>query len=345
MNTKKRNPQCAACGNLNTQKWGSRNGLKRYRCEQGHAFSIDFRPKPKLLGAYLAGPSVRNIAAESGLKKSAIAEHLKRELSALPQNELITKAYCTRFGGVLCVDGVYLRVRGHEMMPFISGIDFITHDVPAGIIDFAESGVAFERLFNILKEVGYPLRYVVADEAPALKPALRKVFPQAEVQLCQVHVLRNIRKTLHVTTKDESHLPFFRNIQELFRMAGETNRRTFFLELTHSQSLKDGEWEILKSIRSRWDDLFRFESIRKEGLACPRDNNLSEAYNQHFQSRMSGIKGFETISSAERFVNAWTIRRRFTPFRACGEHFKHLNGKTPFSQSRNPDLPYPDILL
>jgi len=95
MNTKKRNPQCAACGNLNTQKWGSRNGLKRYRCEQGHAFSIDFRPKPKLLGSYLAGPSVRNIAAESGLKKSAIAEHLKRELSALPQNELITKAYCT----------------------------------------------------------------------------------------------------------------------------------------------------------------------------------------------------------------------------------------------------------
>lgn len=319
--------------------------MKRYRCEQKHTFSVDFRPKLKLLGSYLGGPSVRNIAAESDLKKSAIAEHLKRELAALPKNEEITQQYCTRFGGVLCVDGVYLRVRGHEKMPFISGIDFITHDVPAGIIDFAESEVAFDRLFRMLREIGYPLRYVVSDEAPALKPALRKVFPQAEIQLCQVHVLRNVRKTLHVTMKDASHLPFFRNIQELFRMAGETNRRTFFLELMRHPSLKDGEGEVLKSIRSRWGDLFRYESIRKEGLACPRDNNLSEAYNQHFQSRMGNIKGFETISSAERFVNAWMIRRRFTPFRACGKHFKHLNGQTPFSQSRNPDLPYPDILL
>lgn len=328
-----------------TQKWGGRNGLKRYRCEQKHNFSIDFRPKPKLLGSYLGGPSVRNIAAQSDLKKSAIAEHLKRELAALPKNEDITKQYCTRFGGVLCVDGVYLRVKGMEKIPFISGIDFVTHDVPAGIIDFAESEAAFERLFRILFDAGYPLRYVVADEASALKPALHKVFPQGKVQLCQVHILRNIRKALHITRQDETHAPFFRNIQELFRMAGEDNRRAFFFELARSRSLTDGEWGIVKSIRSRWDDLFRFESIRKEGLACPRDNNLSEAYNQHFQSRMGNIKGFETISSAERFVNAWMIRRRFTPFRACGEHFKHLNGRTPFSQSRSPDLPYPNILL
>jgi transposase-like protein len=319
--------------------------LKRYRCDRSHGFSIDFRPKPRLLGSYLGGPSVRNIAAESGLKKSAIAERLKREFAALPKNESVTKEYCTSFGGVLCVDGVYLRVRGREMMPFISGIDFVTHDVPAGIIDFAESEIAFERLFRILRDIGYPLRYVVADEAPALKPALRKVFPQAEIQLCQVHVLRNVKRALHVTRRDETHLPFFRSVQELFRMAGEDNRRAFFLEHARSQSLKGGESEMLKSIRSRWDDLFRYESIRKEGLACPRDNNLSEAYNQHFQSRMANIKGFETISSAERFVNAWMLRRRFTPFRACGKHFKHLNGKTPFSQSRNPDLPYPDILL
>ena len=285
------------------------------------------------------------MAAESGLKKSAIAEHLQREFAALPKNESITKEYCTRFGGVLCVDGVYLRMRGHEMMPFISGIDFVTHDVPAGLIDFTESEAAFDRLFRMARDAGYPLRCVVADEAPALKPALRKVFPHAEVQLCQVHVLRNVKNALHVTRRDETHLLFSRSIQELFRMAGEDNRRAFFLELTRSQSLKDGEWEILKSIRSRWDDLFRYESIRKEGLACPRDNNLSEAYNQHFQSRMGNIKGFETISSAERFVNAWMLRRRFTPFRACGKHFKHLNGKTPFSQSRNPELPYPNILL
>ena len=307
---------------------------------------MDFRPKSKLLGSYLAGPSIRNIAAERGEKKSAVAEHLKRELASLPKNEDITKAYCTRFGGVLNVDGVYVRVRGMEKkIPFIFGIDFITHDIPAGILDFAESEPAFLRLFRILKEIGYPLRYVVSDETPALKPALVRVFPEAEVQLCQIHVLRNIRKELHITKKDVTHLPFLRSVQNLFSLAGEDARRSFWDTMARSATISDREWEILRRIRSRWEDLFRYESIRKEGVACPRDNNLSEAYNNHFQARMGTIKGFETISSCERFVNAWMIRRRFTPFRACGVHFKHLNGHTSFSKSRNPDLPYPNILL
>lgn len=330
---------------MHTQKWGSRNGLKRYRCSAGHNFSIDFRPKPKLLGPYLAGPSVRNIASHSDKKKSAIAEQLKRELASLPKNEDVTREYCTRFGGVLCVDGVYVRVRGYEMMPFISGIDFVTHDIPAGIIDFSESEAAFVRFFSILKDVGYPLRYVVCDEIAALPPALHKVFPRVEIQLCQAHIIRNIRKELHITKWNEAHLPFLRDIQKLFSLTGEKARREFFNAMVQNQTIKDGEWEILKRLRLNWSNLFRYESIRKEGLACPRDNNLSEAYNQHFQTRMAGIKGFETISSAEQFVNAWMIRRRFTPFRACGEHFKHLNGHTSFSKSRNPDLPYPNILL
>ena len=221
----------------------------------------------------------------------------------------------------------------------------ITHDIPAGILDFAESDAAFKRLFRILKDIGYPLRYVICDEAPAVKSALQRVFPGTKVQLCQIHVLRNIRKELRITRRDATHLPFLRSVQDLFSLAGEEARRNFWKEMVRSATINDGEWEILKRIRSRWEDLFRYESIRKEGLACPRDNNLSEAYNNHFQARMGTIKGFESISSCERFVNAWMIRRRFTPFRACGKHFKHLNGHTSFSKSRNPDLPYPDILL
>ena len=318
----------------------------RYRCREGHCFSVDFRPKPRLLGSYLAGPSIRNIAAERGEKKSAVAEHLQRELESLPKNELVTRNYCTRFGGVLNVDGVYVRVRGMEKkIPFIFGIDFITHDIPAGIVDVAESDAAFLRLFRILKDIGYPLRYVVCDEALAVKPALARVFPDANVQLCHVHVLRNIRKELHITKKDTAHLPFLHRVQNLFSLAGEEARRNAWEEMARSATMSASEWEIARRLRSRWDDLFRFESIRKEGLACPRDNNLSEAYNNHFQARMGTIKGFESISSCERFVNAWMVRRRFTPFRACGEHFKHLNGHTSFSKSRNPDLPYPDILL
>ncbi len=331
---------------MRTEKWGSRRGLKRYHCLEGHSFSIDFRPKPRFLGSYLAGPSIRNIATEQGLKRSVVAEHLKHEFLSLPKNEDITQTYCTRFGGVLNVDGVYVRVRGMEKkIPFIYGIDFITHDIPAGILDFAESEEAFERLFSTLRDVGYPLRYVVSDEVSALKSALKRVFPDAEAQLCQVHVLRNIRRELRVTKKNEVRLPLLRSVQYLFSLHNEVERKNCFEEMLQNTRIRSDEWELLKRIRLRWDDLFRYEVVRREGLACPRDNNLIEAFNNHFQSRMGCIKGFETISSAERFVNAWIVRRRFTPFRACGEHFKHLNGHTSFSKSRNPDLPYPHILL
>lgn len=264
----------------------------------------------------------------------------------MPKNELITKQYCARFGGVLCVDGVYVKVKGMpKAIPFIYGIDYVTHDIPAGILDFAENEAAFDRLFTILKDIGYPLRFVVADEAPALKSALARVFPGIGVQLCHVHILRNIRKTLHISERDKIHIPFFHEIQKLLVMQGAENRRSFWNEMARIRTIRDDEWEVLKSIRSRWGDLFRYESIRREGIACPRTNNLIEAFNNHFKTRSRSIKGFESLSSAERWLNAWMIKRRFTPFRECGNQFKHLNGHTSFEKSRNTDLPYPDILF
>ncbi|MDE2227403.1 MAG: transposase [Patescibacteria group bacterium] len=326
------------------QKWGSRRGLKRYRCEQKHNFSIDFRQKPKPFWLeYFAGVPFRTLASGREVSVGTAVRLLKEELAALPRNEDITKQYCTRWSGVVCVDGVYVKVKGMGVMVFLYATDYAKHDIPTGILDFAENGAAFLRLFTMLKDVGYPLRYVVADEAPALKGALYKVFPETEVQLCHVHVLRNIRAMIHLSETDAMLSPFYRDIKKLLDTEGEGRRRTIWQEMARAQTIRDGEWEVLKSIRSRWDDLFRYETARRAGFSCPNTNNLIEGYNNHFKSRVKSIKGFEMISSAEQFVNAWMIRRRFTPFRECGGHFKHLNGHTPFSQTRNPGLPYPDI--
>lgn len=332
---------------MRTQKWGKRRGLRRYRCPAGHNFSIDFRPKPEpFWKSFVAGIPLSGIAEQNDLTSGAVAKRLKRELLALPKNEDITKTYCTNFCEVLVLDGVYVAVKGlPKKIPFIYGIDFLTHDIPAGILDFAESEVAFLRLFLVLKGIGYPLKVVVCDEAMAVRPALRKVFPDAVVQLCQVHILRNIREELGLSSRDATHLPFFREIKTLLASHGEEHRQTMFKNIASRFDANETYWEILKSIRNKWEDLFRYESVRRQGIACPCDTNLIEAFNGQFKDRYRTIKGFETISSCERFVNAWMIKRRFTPFRECGEHFKHLNGHTSFSKSRNPDLPYPDLLL
>ena len=274
-----------------------------------------------------------------------MSDHLKRELLSLPRNEFITKTYCARWGGVLNVNGVYVKVKGYpKAIPFIFCIDFETHDIPAGILAEAENEEAFVKLFELLKEVGYSPALVVADEIAALRPALARVFPGVEVQLCQVHILRNIRTFLHLSKLDKTHLPFFQRIQILFKIQGEENRERYFQNICCVYDRNPLYFEIIKSLQGRWSDLFRFEAYRRQGFRVPTTNNLIEAYNNHFKSRVKSIKGFESFSSASSFLNSWMIRRRFTPFHECGKPFEHLNGHMSFEKSRNPDLPWPEIL-
>jgi transposase-like protein len=245
---------------------------------------------------------------------------------------------------VLCVDGVYVKVKGYpKAVPFIYGVDFATHDIPAGFLALGESEAAFERFFSVLKDTGYPLRLVVADEAPGLKGPLSRVFPGVPVQLCHVHAMRNIRTLLHLSKNDSAHLPFFRALQRLLATQGEERRREVFQDIAGRYTQYEAYWDILYSLKLRREDLFRFESMRKEGLRCPTTNNLIEAYNSHLKGRLKSIKGFERFSTASAWLNGWLLRRRFQPFRDCGQPFKHLNGHTSFEQSRNPDLPWPDI--
>jgi transposase-like protein len=271
-------------------------------------------------------------------------KRVKRELLMLPQNELITRDYCTRFAGVLNLDGVYIKIKGYpKAVPFIYGIDFETHDIPVGLLALAESENAFEKILEMLKEAEYPLYLVIADEAPALKPALARVFPSIEIQLCHVHILRNIKALLHLSLRDRTHEQFFRVIQRLLVLPGKGARLGAYRSIERQYGKLDLYSEILFSLWERWDDLFRFEDIRKQGLRVPRTNNLIEGYNAHFKARVDSIKGFESFSSASRFLNGWVLKRRFKIFRDCGKPFEHLNGHSSFEKSRNPQLPWPEI--
>lgn len=293
---------------------------------------------------YFSGVPLRTLARNRTLALGTIFNHIKKELELLPRNEDITKAYCSRWGGVLNVDGVYVKVKGYEKaLPFIFGIDFETHDIPGGFLATAENEEGYVRFFELVREAGYPLRLVVCDENPAIKAALARVFPGVEVQLCQVHVLRNIKALLHVSRTDTTHIRFFQRIWILFRIAGKENRGRYFQNICRMYDANSLYWEVIRGIMGRWDDLFRFEAYRKLGLRVPQTNNLIEGYNNHFKARVKSIKGFESFSTAALFVNAWIVRRRFTPFHECGKPFEHLNGYSSFQKSRNPSLPWPEI--
>jgi len=64
----------------------------------------------------------------------------------------------------------------------------------------SEDEAVFSQYFQTLKDLGYNLKIVVADDREGIKQALNKVFPYVRIQLCQNHYLENIRRLLKVRT-------------------------------------------------------------------------------------------------------------------------------------------------
>ena len=93
-------------------------------------------------------------------------------------------------------------------------------------------------------------------------------------------------------------------------------------------------------IEKRSNELFTYKQFKN----CPSTNNIIESYNSHLNGRLKTIKGFDSYVSAERWLNAWMIRRRTKAFTDCGAPFKHLNGKCSLSQTLKKDQKWPSIL-
>ena len=222
------------------------------------------------------------------------------------------------------IDGKFVKVRGYEKkIPFIYAIDYFKHYIPAGILVPGESYGAYLKLFHTLKDLGYDPRVIVSDEAPSLPSALERVFPRAKQQICLVHFLENIRILLKFRTVD-TYRNFFNELAPLFKRGVPFKQRLFVLEMQKEKYAEDLlVTHIIEEILNKYALLFAFEDFPN----CPSTNNIIEAFNSHLNGRLKTIKGFKSFKSAERWLNAWMIRRRTKPFTDCRGQFKYLNGK------------------
>ncbi len=248
------------------------------------------------------------------------------ELNQLPKNDWLTKTVCEpfRFSGILILDGKYVSVKGFDRkIPFLFGIDYLTHDIPHGDLFPAEDEAAFSQYFQTLKNLGYNIRIVVADDRAGLKQALRKVFPYARLQLCQNHFLENIRVDLKIRSLPTYEDFFYALKQYVFDGIKTDEQITEGLQYVKDKYAGDN-WmlnNILADIENRRNDLFAYRHFEN----CPNNTNLIELYNSHLNGRLKTIKGFQNLTSARRWLNAWMIRRRIKTLTDCENKFKHLN--------------------
>ena len=287
----------------------------------------------------------RKLGNENNLSGAQAYTRVTKELSSLPSNTQLTKTLCDpkRFSGILILDGKYVAVKGfNRKIPFLYGIDYLTHDIPLGELYVAEDAISFVQFFHRLLALGYNLTIVVADDRLGLKQALNKVFPLARLQLCHNHYLENIRKLLKVRTQP-TYQHFFNSLRLHVFLAG-INDLTIDQGLWHVMTRYAKQngllVNILGDIKHRRIDLFSYLTVKD----CPNNTNLIELYNSHLNGRLKTIKGFQSFSSARCWLNAYIIRRRTKTLTDCEAKFKYLNKHASLELTIKKQARWPDIL-
>ena len=212
------------------------------------------------------GVSFRKLADEHGMSHPQVYERVKQEMDALPENTWLTQQYCNRWSGILLVDGKYIKVKGYDKkIPFIYGIDYLTHDIPVGMLVPSENNEAFKRFFGMLKQCNYPLQIVVCDDViSALEPALLYSYPKAKIQLCHNHYIENIRQLLKIRTQPD-HRKFFHLLcKEIMDKEQTTKERNQALHTLFTKRAKKNttRQNILVDIHQRQHYLFAYKNVR-----------------------------------------------------------------------------------
>lgn len=322
------NPHCHWCGSFQTESKGVRNGKSRYWCTNClKYFSINhLEHKPLLWIPHIDGIPLRKLGDEIGLSPSQTYRKVLEEMERLPNNTWITQQYCNRYSGILVMDGKYIKVKGYDQkIPFIYGIDYLTHDIPVGILAPSENDESFKKFFRLLKTCNYPLQIVVGDDRVSLSRAMFYHYPKAIAQMCQNHYVENIRRALAIRT-DEKYHHFFNSLYKHIFSYYHRDKflSTAFFHLLHNRSNNDPILHtILMDIYQKRYQLFAYPKVKH----CPKDTNLIELYNSHLQARLKSIKGFKSFQHAELWMNAYLLRRRTKPLTDCDTRFKRLNGK------------------
>lgn len=253
-----------------------------------------------------------------------------KALKALPHCADITRRYSTKYCGILLVDGKYIKVKGYERkIPVLYGIDYLTHDIPTFIFSQAENYHTCQAFFSSLRLLKYPLQAVVSDDNMNIYLAATAVYPKSLSQICTNHYKETIRANLGVR-RDPTYVPFMRKVEELFA------KRRSKEEFAHVAGklfyhFKDDPRcvGVLTDIQRRLPQLTAYMRHRH----IPQTTNLIESYNSHLEGRLKTIKGFESFTHADNWLNAYFLRRRLKKFTDCSKQFAPLNGTCSLEQT------------
>jgi transposase-like protein len=233
-----------------------------------------------------------------------------------------------------------LNVKGYERgAAFIYCIDYYSHDILIHQLSPSENYQSYLAFFKKIKQLNYPLDTLVCDGLETIHNSARFIYPKIKIQICTNHIKEGIRRTLQSRTNPQ-HEHFIKQIEYLFRARGVYEYSKYATKLVKEHSDNRIYQNILIELNRKHEILIRY-LINKR---VPSTTNLIEAFNSHLEARLRSIRTFQSLETAELFLNAWVMNRRLTPFKECKGKFKYLNGSASIALTAKDEAPKLSLL-
>lgn len=286
----------------------------------------------------MSGIPYRKLAEMHGVSTSTVSRRVNDYLKGLPLNADVTREYCSKFCGILVIDGKYIKVKGYsKRLALIWGNDYLSHDIPHFKLSPSENYHSSLSYFQSLRLLNYPLRCLVSDDNVSFKLAALKVYPKTVIQTCTNHFKENIRRSLG-TRSNQTYQPFVKELEELFKKKRSEPEFTRLAQKIYYQWKDDRLTQsIMLDLAKRKDELIGYTKVP----LAPYTTNLIEAYNSHLQGRLKALKSFSSFYYAQRWLNGYILKRRLTKFTDCRKKFKNLNGTSSLEQTLKANVSLP----
>ena len=298
----------------------------------------------------------------NGISKNAACVAVNQATEELIHSNDLTKILNPRnYCGIILIDGKYNPVketagkvaaglvprsakRGSTKKGLVTipCMDYLSHDIVIYEVCLSENSYEIAKIFQQLKDIGYPLKAIVCDESMGqIVEVARRFFPDVIIQICLTHYSKTIERTFVCNSAKRT----YRSLQKQLDYIGASPListhyydREKALKLTNQMADLEVEycylwqaqslfqelfWKVKNSEELEiWEDKFN-EAISKMDLKNYRHaKKIKDRYNDYYEKRdmiiasilHPGLNIPKTTNLIEGF-NSTTLEMRFTTIR------------------------------
>ncbi|HGO5854090.1 TPA: transposase [Mannheimia haemolytica] len=257
---------CPFCQSLNTQKYGFKNKLQRYKCL---ACNKVFTLKPKLnslhiwLDYSIGKQTYQQLANKYHCSVRTIQRHIEKSPKALlspPQNKYLnliidTTFFHRDFGVMVFIDSLSTKVIYHQIVK-------------------TEKDIYYKKAINYLRGKGYIIQSITCDG----RRGLLKDLLNTPTQMCQFHLVAIVMRTLR--KKHQSHAG--RELKAIIKTLKSSSKNEFYLRIYY--------WKI------------KHQDFLNERSDKPNEKGKYPYKHRHVRSAYASIKRyFEYLFTYEKY--------------------------------------------